>query len=155
MQSPYNLREEDGDFVFITDLGLEYRIVFQKYNAFDDLGYYSYEFSFYPVGKPDTVYDPRVKPTIVNSLQTFFNQNPDSILIYICDSMDSRARERSVLFNRWFRDTSSGEIVKLNRKIYDTQNDLVYYFAVVFNQNYIPISTLETFLETEIETYNK
>jgi hypothetical protein len=32
---------------------------------------------------------------------------------------------------------------------------LVYYFAVVFNQNYIPISILETFLETEIETYNK
>ena len=69
--------------------------------------------------------------------------------------MDSRARERSVLFNRWFRDATSEEIIKLNRKIYDTQNDLVYYFAVVFNQNCIPISILETFLETEIENYNK
>ena len=57
MQSPYNIIEEDGDFVFLTDSGLEYRIIFQKYNAFDDLGYYSYEFSFYPVGKPNTIYE--------------------------------------------------------------------------------------------------
>jgi Family of unknown function (DUF6169) len=156
LQNPYNLREEDGDFVFTTDLGLEYRIVFQKYNAFDELGYSSYEFSFYPFGKPNTSYDHRIKLTIIESLKTFFEQNPDSVLIYICDSMDMRARERNVLFNRWFRDaTTSNDTIKLNRKIYDTQNDMVYYFAVVFNQNYIPQSVIESFMEVEIEAYNK
>ena len=86
MQNPYKITEQEDGFVFETDFGLSYKLTFLKHNAFDDLGFSSYEFGFYPI-----------------------------------------------LFDRWYKKYTSNAFVKLNRKIFDTENDMIYYFGVVFN----------------------
>ncbi len=155
MQNPYNLTGENGDFVFETDLDLQYKIIFQKHNVFDELGYSTFEFSFYPVGKHELRYDPRIKDTIISALKDFFLKNPDSIILYVCDSSDNRARERNMLFNRWFKEQTSIEIVRLNRKIFDTESDKIYYFSIAFNQTFISPTIVESFIEIEESAYNK
>ena len=87
MQNPYKITEQEDGFVFETDFGLSYKLTFLKHNAFDDLGFSSYEFGFYPI-----------------------------------------------LFDRWYKKYTSNAFVKLNRKIFDTENDMIYYFGVVLTK---------------------
>lgn len=155
MQNPYKITEQKDGFIFKTDFDSFYKITFLKHNAFDDLGFSSYEFGFYPVGDTKKKKDPRIENTIIFALDDFFQKNPDCIILYVCDSLDNRARERNILFNRWYKKYASDAFVKLNRKIFDTENDMIYYFAVVFNQNFIQPLVIESFIEAEEMIYNK
>ena len=112
-------------------------------------------FGFYPVGDSKRFKDQRIEDTIIFALDDFFQKNLDCIILYVCDSLDNRARERNVLFNRWYKKYASDAFVKLNRKIFDTENDMIYYFAVVFNQNFIQPLIIESFIEAEETIYNK
>jgi len=155
LQNPYKITEQEDGFVFETDFGLSYKITFLKHNAFDDLGFSSYEFGFYPVGEEKRFKDQRIEDTIIFALDDFFQKNPDCIILYVCDSLDNRARERTILFDRWYKKYTSDTFAKLNRKIFDTENDMIYYFAVVFNQNFIQPLIIESFIEAEETIYNK
>lgn len=155
MQNPYKISSQDNDFVFETDLGLTYKITFQKHNAFDELGYSSFEFGFYPVEDQSSKHDHRIEDTIVFAIREFFELNADSILLYVCDSSDGKARQRNILFGRWFNKYALANIKRLNRKIFDTENDLVYYFAVMYNNEYIQSFILENFIQQEEALYNK
>jgi hypothetical protein len=155
LQNPYSISFQDGDFVFETDLSLSYKITFQKHTAFENLGYSSFEFGFYPIHDATSSYDSRIEDTIVFAIREFFEQNPDAILLYICDSSDGKARQRNILFGRWYNKYGNDSIKRLNRKIFDTENDLVYYFAVIFDNRYIQSTILESFIELEEDNYNK
>jgi hypothetical protein len=155
LQNPYKISTEDDDFVFATDVGLTYKITFQKHTAFDDLGYSSFEFGFYPVEDKTLNYDSRIEDTIVFAIREFFERNPDSILLYVCDSSDGKARHRNILFGRWFNKYALANIKRLNRKIFDSENDMIYYFAVMYDGNYIQPLILENFIMQEEALYNK
>ena len=49
----------------------------------------------------------RVRATIKAVLVDFWTNNTEAIL-FVCDSLDNRAKARMVLFDRWFRELNSG-----------------------------------------------
>ena len=155
MLSPYNIESFENGLLFITDAGIEYRAVFEKHTAFYELGYQSFEFSFYPVGNRASFFDGRIRESIFKVLQDFLNSHPDCVLLYICDSLDNQARARNILFNRWFREIAGSDIFKINRKIIDTDLDLVYYVAFIFNKSYIAENILEPYIDLEVQNLSK
>lgn len=46
--------------------------------------------------------DARIRPTVERILSRFFEQVPDGIIYFSCDSTDGRHWERQRIFNRWY-----------------------------------------------------
>ena len=44
----------------------------------------------------------RIRPTVEQILSRFFEQAPDGIIYFSCDSTDGRQRERQRIFNNWY-----------------------------------------------------
>lgn len=122
---------------------------------FTNLGYQSFEFSFYPVGNRTSVFDDRIRATVLKILEDFLDTHSDCVLLYICDSLDNQARTRNILFNRWFREVAPPHLLKFNRKIIDTDLDMVYYAAFVFNKLYIAENVLEPYVDLEVQNLSK
>ena len=55
---------------------------------------------------------------------------PDIVLVYVCDMMDGRQRQRSLLFDRWFREFGAG-CCKL---VYT--NDVETYCGMIFREGH-------------------
>lgn len=56
--------------------------------------------------------DPRVKDTILHFLSQYFKSQPETSLIFVCDTADKRQDARYKMFNNWFKENlkrSSGE----------------------------------------------
>lgn len=52
--------------------------------------------------------DQQLHTTIVRGIALCFERAPDLILVYVCDMMDGRQRQRSLLFDRWFAEFGDG-----------------------------------------------
>ena len=59
-----------------------------------------------------------------------FERMPDIVLVYVCDMMDGRQRQRSLLFDRWFREFGAG-CCKL---VYT--NDVETYCGMIFREGH-------------------
>lgn len=57
-----------------------------------------------PVARPDE----RVGLTIIQAIRSIFTANPNQIIVYVCDSSDSRQRSRMRLFSAWFERINEG-----------------------------------------------
>ncbi|WP_234649142.1 DUF6169 family protein [Dyadobacter sp. CY356] len=72
-------------------------------------------------------HDPRVKDTILDFLTKYFEQKPETALIFVCDTSDKRQDARFKMFNNWFterieKSTSNSVIHKTNISFCD-END--------------------------------
>ena len=98
--SPYKVWIDNGAYKFLTDYGVQYRIEFvENNNIWEDEK--AYEFGILNENKKNSPNDSKVKATIQCIIEEFFLTNPD-ILLYQCETGDSRQAMRARLFTRWF-----------------------------------------------------
>ena len=100
--SPYKIWIDNGSYKFLTDHGVQYRIEFvENNNIWEDEK--AYEFAILNENKKISPNDSKVKETIQCIIEEFFLTNPD-ILLYQCETGDSRQAMRARLFTRWFNE---------------------------------------------------
>ena len=100
--SPYKVWIDNGAYKFLTDYGVQYRIEFvENNNIWEDEK--AYEFGILNENKKNSPIDSKVKATIQCIIEEFFLTNPD-ILLYQCETGDSRQAMRARLFTRWFNE---------------------------------------------------
>ena len=107
--SPYEVKVNDGIYSFRTDQSLEYHCSFLKLNPFLSpiVGVYDVEVSEFQFSKHNsgsdkkTQLDPRVFATIKQLIRAYFDE-PERVLLYLCDPGDGRQSYRHRLFIKWF-----------------------------------------------------
>ena len=100
--SPYKVWIDNGSYKFLTDYGVQYRIEFvENNNIWEDEK--AYEFGILNENKKNSPNDSKVKETVQSIIEEFFLTNPD-ILLYQCETGDSRQAMRARLFTRWFNE---------------------------------------------------
>ncbi|WP_184545157.1 DUF6169 family protein [Mucilaginibacter sp. FT3.2] len=129
---PYNLLKYDnGQAYFETDHGHIYTYNFENVTsaviehvspllaAYDITFYY---FGFTPDSSENLKFDPRISSTINNIANKFFNDK-NRVLLYVCDSMDGRAKARQKLFAHWLHNNDYYTLHKVNIEIGE---DVIY-----------------------------
>lgn len=136
---PYKIQIEDDKYSFVSDFGVHYLLTL-------------YEFSF----GPETVIgsklkrDLRVKETIVQFLSSFFAENPESAISYLCDSSDDKAFGRQRLFKRWFREANERMDSIFEYKDHCSNGNEKYQMAIVLKKSHPRKEILLELLEEEV-----
>jgi hypothetical protein len=120
--TPYPLTETAQGYTFTTDAGEAYVLYYSPaVDYFPGLavGEYAAMFGFMRVVAeglhtdditPD--YDPRIKPTVLQELAHFF-QDERRVLTFVCqDDKRQRAAYRHRLFGRWFREANEAHLIR-------------------------------------------
>ena len=118
--SPYDITLTDVGFVFQTDLGIHYRVSFDKESMVLG-GCDTYQLILQNVEHVRQSYDPKVEKTVLAIVDEFFRSNLE-VLLYICDTSDGKEDVRNRLFLRWFdRNATPGRftIRAANAKVED------------------------------------
>ena len=114
---PYSFTHRENRYVFHTDNSVIYSV------EFTDGAFYFYnlpahipvfEFNIKVLNAVDSIiqpYDERTEATIVYILNTFFEDNKNS-LIYVCDNMGNRQQARFRKFHSWFKKNKTDSIEK-------------------------------------------
>ena len=98
--APYKVWTENGrDYLVETSYDLLFKIGFMDDYSIWPSG--AYQFYINNESHRPSPNDEKLKATIFRIIEAFFAANPD-ILLYICETGDSRQAFRSRLFVRWF-----------------------------------------------------
>lgn len=99
--------EEFTRYSFKTDNNIEYYIYFTSYLFRDERG----DDFYVPSINFDCVHldlrppkDEKVKNTILQFLQEYFEDNPEVGAMYVCDNSDSRELARKRTFQKWYNE---------------------------------------------------
>lgn len=101
--SPYSIWVRGDEYVFTTDNGIEYSVTFDEEDNFE---YKAYWFNLTNLSHHKSPGDVKIAQTVICIIEEFFRQNPN-ILLYLCSTDGGQQAQRSRLFLRWFKDTSS------------------------------------------------
>ena len=127
-------KQEEDSYVFVTKSGKVYRIYFVSdyslfENPFDDSGdehpltKLTRQVGFLVVDSAEntlikeTKFDPLVKNTIVFAIKNHLSENPEHILIFVCDPKNNGGRGRSTLFRRWARELPDDSVDVISREV--------------------------------------
>ncbi|WP_461139222.1 DUF6169 family protein [Spirosoma pomorum] len=111
--SPYPLSETETGFAFKTDLGATYRLDFvsdSDYLPDTPFADSVFSFSLLPVSGSFDRKDPRIEPTVSQTLRLFFEHKPKAVLLYVCSTENDHERARSRLFGQWFSRHQQGYV---------------------------------------------
>lgn len=100
-RAPYRVfhNNEDGSYTFTTDSGVEYSVGFMPDELL--LSDESYEFVIANLNGKKSPRDLKVKDTVINIVEEFFNKNAATIL-FLCSTSDGKQLTRGRLFKNWF-----------------------------------------------------
>ncbi len=103
-ESPYPIVENpDGTYSFVSDYGINYSIaLFDASFHFNNIVIPDgniVEFSF--GADKELPVDKKVTDTVLQFLSLFF-QNPQNVLLYVCESIDRKQLPRKRIFDKWF-----------------------------------------------------
>ena len=99
-RSPYKVEPLRGGYTFFTEAGVQYIVHFTE--EFSLGGCDTYQFMFSKLTKEHVAFDSQIKQTLIVIIEEFFDKNRD-VLLYICDTSDSREASRNRLFASWFK----------------------------------------------------
>ena len=114
---PYSFIQQGNRYIFHTNNSVAYSV------EFTDGAYYFFnlpvhipifEFSVSILNAVDILihpYDERIEATIVRILNSFFENNKNS-LIYVCDNLENRQQARFRKFHSWFKKNKSNNLEK-------------------------------------------
>ena len=114
---PYSFIQQGNRYIFHTNNSVAYSV------EFTDGAYYFFnlpvhipvfEFSVSVLKAVDILihpYDERIEVTIVRILNSFFENNKNS-LIYVCDNLGNRQQARFRKFHSWFKKNKSDNLEK-------------------------------------------
>lgn len=107
----YNLTRTKDGYTFTAISGLTYSLYFARYYLKDDNGNdieaTSFGFSREPRVVRNRKYDGKIKNTILYVILEFFQKNPDTGLVFICNNKDGYGRHRHITFSKWFREANT------------------------------------------------
>lgn len=126
----YDVTKTETGYQFISDFNLTYHLYFSNYyltgDSGEDLIVTSFGFFYQP--RYVRVNDPKVKATIIDFIQNYFDKNPETGIIYLCDQKNGWARHRRIIFGSWHREVN-GHIEKHNCGKYHER--LGYYSSLL------------------------
>jgi len=98
------------NYQFTTVSGSVYNAYFTRFylqaNETEEIEIFSFGFGLFSPVIRFAAFDPRIKVTIQQIIADFFKKNGRSAIVYMCDQADGKARQRSLLFSRWFSELS-------------------------------------------------
>lgn len=117
-QPPYDFcQESEWNYSFITISGVKYIAYFVDYSIYHPDFNEVYTFNFEPEDPAPHPIDPRIAATIIAILQEFF-QSKERAMILVCDNIDGKENKRSRLFDRWYTNFKSKDILKATTEEY-------------------------------------
>lgn len=150
--SPYKVSYDGVQFVFQTQYGIHYEIRFFEEEPIG--GCETWQFSFAKAEEIAAPEDPYVRFTLFAIIDEFFIKN-ENVLLYICDTSDSREAARNRLFIRWFK--QSAEIGRFTIRTASTTIEGQGFYAAIIVENRNPriIDITSDFDQTAISLTNK
>ena len=99
--SPYRVEFDSttGLYKFVSDFGVNFGIAFEVNDLL--LSGESYQFGLTNYEGKQSPRDPKVRETILATVEEFFAKN-QAALLYICETGDGMQKMRSRLFSFWF-----------------------------------------------------
>jgi hypothetical protein len=105
---------DGAGYKFITSQGDIYIAYFTEFILLDPLEEeisvvsFGFDCKRAQVKKKRQHYDDMVKHTIIHIIETFFYDQSENALLYICMNNDGKARNRHIAFNKWYIEFSEG-----------------------------------------------
>ncbi|MEN2412468.1 DUF6169 family protein [Flavobacterium mesophilum] len=126
----------DPLFYFITKYDLKYFVSFRKVDFENKYFENLYFVDFYESNNQKFYNDPNIEITIIKIINDFFTITPDIIISYVCDIVDFRQDFRKRLFDKWYLNSKSDELYKINFQ-YETQEaSLNYHLGFIFDNKF-------------------
>ncbi|MFC5283227.1 DUF6169 family protein [Pedobacter alpinus] len=115
MSARYEInRNENGtSYHFITSSGNTYIAYFTEFTMLNrnrkDVPILSFGFSCKLTDDDEPQrYDRKIKSTIIYIIEEFFNALPTESILYFCMNQDGKAKNRHLIFDKWFKEFSHG-----------------------------------------------
>lgn len=151
-KAPYKVSVDGKQFVFETQYGLHYEIRFFEEQPIG--GCETWQFSFAKVGDSSASEDPYVRFTLFAVIDEFFAEN-DNVLLYICDTSDSREAARNRLFIRWFKQSAQPDRFTIRSASTIIEGQGFYAAIIVENKNPLLTNITADFDKTAVSLTNK
>lgn len=145
--------ETDGkQFSFVTRHGLHYEIRFFEEQPIG--GCETWQFSFAKAEDTPAAEDPYVRFTLFAVIDEFFTEN-DNVMLYICDTSDSREAARNRLFIRWFKQSAEPGRFTIRTANATIEGQGFYAAIIVENRNPLLTDITADFDQTAVALTNK
>ncbi len=139
MQQPYEfelVNEQTNEYVFLTDSGLSYDVAFIKTETYFQSTELFINRAFELIIQPSKnqvvrpLKDSRIPITVAFIFEDFF-KNHEKIVVFSCDTTDSKQAARHRKFNDWFVRFNDETFLKLDGIIEDVGNDTKYFMSMI------------------------
>lgn len=152
--SPYTIHSlPDGSYQFFTTSNIEYKCLLSiSSNSFIDfqLDVQPFDFSFYPLNNGRAPEDKRINATIAKLLNDILDNDTNTIITFICDNRDDKAKKRLKLFKKWFKSQNTDN----NRVALLIEFDELFYAGVILNNTHPELPQIRLNLEEEKINFN-
>ena len=151
-KAPYKVSALGKQYVFVTNYGLHYEVRF-----FEEMpigGCETWQFSFAKAEDTLTPEDPYVRFTLFAIIDEFFIENED-VLLYICDTSDSREAARNRLFILWFKQSAQPNRFTIRSASTIIEGQGFYAAIIVENRNPMLTDITADFDQTAVSLTNK
>jgi hypothetical protein len=144
IENNYEFTFAGGDYnsyFFATDSKIVYEVKFRD-TAYIFDGYLHFAIQAFemiiqvesnPTGKNPPL-DPKISHTIATIFKDFFQKLPEQVIIYICDSSDTRQLARKRKFDSWIDLFKGEDFSRVNSTIVDVQGR-IYYNALIIKRS--------------------
>lgn len=151
-KAPYKVEANGKQMVFETRHGLHYEIRFFEEKPIG--GCDTWQFSFAKAESFQAPEDPYVRFTLFAVIDEFFTEN-ENVLLYICDTSDSREAARNRLFIRWFKQSAEPDRFTIRSASTTIEGQGFYAAIIVENRNPLLIDITADFDQTAVSLTNK
>ena len=121
---------EYNSYFFKTDSGIIYEVKFKEFFYLFDkssiFSHHTYEFAIEVADNPlqgRPPLDSRIPITVASIFIDFFERFTEPLVIYICDSSDSKQLARQRKFNTWFSEFKRPEFFKIQANLLDKNGE--------------------------------
>lgn len=132
----------NNSYAFVTDNQISYEVKFKDSSyLFDgrlEFPVIAFEFILEIEENPDSVRPPldaKIPYTVAAIFRDFFAKNDEQVIIYICDSSDSRQAIRRRKFNQWVELFKGNEFLKIDAEIVESSK-ITYYNSLILKTNH-------------------
>ena len=144
--------EQNNSYLFTTQQGVVYEIKFKDFFYFFDVNapysHFTYEFVIEVLDKTENIKiisDSRIPPTIVAIFDDFYARYSETVVIYICDSSDSKQMARQRKFSSWFIRFNKEHFFKVDAFLSDAIDEIIPISIVVRRDNPYKYQILQDF----------
>lgn len=151
-KAPYKVSVDGKQFVFDTMHDLHYEVRFFEEQPIG--GCETWQFSFAKGNSGVAPEDPYVRFTLFAIIDEFFTEN-DNVMLYICDTSDSREAARNRFFIRWFKQSAEPDRFTIRSASATIEGQGFYAAIIVENRNPLLTDITADFDKTAVSLTNK